>query len=40
MKRAESGAGSGSVRQRYGSVDWNPDPDTDPYQNVTDLEDC
>jgi hypothetical protein len=33
MKRAGSGArtGSGSVIQRYGSMD------SDPYQNVTDL---
>jgi hypothetical protein len=29
MKIAGSGAGSGSVRRRYGS------PDPDPYQNVT-----
>jgi hypothetical protein len=34
MKRAEAGAGS--VSQRYGSAD----PDTDPYQNVTDPEHC
>jgi hypothetical protein len=34
MKRARSEAGSGSVNQRYGSVD------PDPYRNVTDPEHC